>query len=103
MELRTASLGCAIIRDLVEAIRPVDTKQTHHGQHDAYTETGRALHVEGVELADVVPRITALEEGQGIDVGRVAQHQRVAKFKCEAVVGVTVALPLGDGTVVVSA
>ena len=91
MEVASALLRrtCLVGVDIVETIGPVDTHQTHHGEEDTYAETGRALHLEGVEVLGICPGITAFEEAETVD-GGVAQHERIAELEGEAVVGVGV-------------
>ena len=81
--LRTAGIGI----DIVEAVGPVDTHQTHHREIDTDTQSGRALHLEGIEILGLSPGITAFEEAESVD-GGITQHERVAEFHCEAVVGI---------------
>ena len=81
--LSTAGVGI----DIVETVGPVDTHQTNHREEDTYAETCRTLHLEGVEVSDLCPGITTLEEPESVD-GGVAQHERIAEFQGEAVVGV---------------
>ena len=58
----TAHLLSRSFIHLVEAVGPVDTHQTNHGEEDANTKACRALHLEGVELLDLVPRVTCLDK-----------------------------------------
>lgn len=89
VELRSA---CLLSVDVfLEAIGPVDTHESDHGQQNAYADTGRAPHVEGVELLDVHPGITAFKEGQGVDRCGGFEHYGVAEFERHAAVGVGVA------------
>ena len=86
----TTLLGTALVGIyIVETIGPVDTHQSYHRQEDTYTQTGRALHVEGIELLDFCPRVTAFHETETVD-GGVAQHERIAELECEAIVGIRV-------------
>ncbi len=71
----------------IEAVGPVDTHQTHHGKIDAHAETGTAFHVEGIEFAGVIPRVSGLNKPQSID-GGVAKHQGIAQLHGETVVGI---------------
>ena len=67
MELAAAILFAA--EHVVETIGPVDTQKADHGQEDAHADSGRPFHVEGIEILHARLSITALDEGQGIDVG----------------------------------
>ena len=90
MELAAATLHRAVLiagAYLIETVSPVNTHQTDHRQEDTDTDASRTLHVEGVELLGVSPSVTAFHESQTVD-GGVAQHERVAQFQCEAVVGI---------------
>ncbi len=47
----TALLGTILVGiDIVETIGPIDTHQADHRQEQTYTDTGRTLHLEGVEV-----------------------------------------------------
>ena len=82
--------------DFVEAVGPVDTHQADHRQEDAHADACRAFHVEGIEFLRVGPRVTAFEEGQSVD-GGVAEHEGIAQFEREAVVGVGVVIAARAG------
>ena len=99
VELTTTLLVSAATIHFVEAISPVNTHQTNHRQEDANTQTSRTLHVEGIELLGVNPCITTLDESKTVD-GGVAQHERIAEFQREAVVGIGIIV--GTGACLVS-
>ena len=61
-EVEVASTAFALY--LVETVGPVDTHQTNHRQEDAHTHTGRTFQLEGVEILELGPGITALDKGQ---------------------------------------
>ena len=56
----------------VEAVSPVNAKQTDHRQEDTDTHSKGALHVQWVKVFDVVPCITAFGKSQAIYVGAIA-------------------------------
>ena len=84
MEL-AAALAAVVV--LVKAVSPVNTHQADHRQIDTHTNTGRAFHLERIELARLCPGITTFHEGQSVD-RRIAQQERIAKLQLHAVVGV---------------
>ncbi len=87
-EVELAAAIAAIAEDGVETIGPVNTEQAHHGQEDADTDAGGTLHVEGVEVLDVVPGITTFHKSKTVDVRGVAQDEGIAQLQREAVIGI---------------
>jgi len=65
MELSSAFLSIYFI----ESVSPINTHQTYHRQEDSYTDTGTSLHIKGIELRCLRPRITG---SVGIDLAYTA-------------------------------
>ena len=82
MELAAAVLG------VVETVAPVHAQESDHREEDTDADTGTALDLERVELADVRPAVTALEEAEDIDGGLRLEDHRVAEFHRKLVVDV---------------
>ena len=97
-----ASVGLAA-KHLVEAVSPVNTKQTDHGQEDTSADTYRTLHIQRIELLDAAPSITALSKYQAVEVRARTQDEGVAKFHRETVVGITRLASWCERTIVVTA
>ena len=74
----------------VETVSPVDTHQAYHRKEDTYTDTGGALHVEGIKLLGLCPRITTLNECEAVD-GSVAEEERIAELQRHTVIGISLA------------
>ena len=83
MELASAVLA------VVEAVAPVDAQQADHREEDADAHTGAPLDLERVELTDVRPAVTALEEAEDIDGGLRFKDHRITELDRELVVDVT--------------
>ena len=79
----------AAVDGIVETVAPVDTEQTDHREEDSHTEAGGTLDLERVEVADVGPAVTALEEAQYEDRGLRLEDDRIAELDGELVVDVT--------------
>ena len=94
----TATLGAI---HLVEAVSPVDTHKSHHGEEDTNTQASTAFDLQGIELAGVGPCITAFNEAQTIDRG-VTQHEGITQFECHTRVGITLGAVWSERTVLVS-
>ena len=102
MELAAARV--APIDGFLEAIRPVDTQQADHREHDSDTQTGRTAHVEGVEILHIAPSITSFKEGKGVHLGTRFEHQGVTQLERHAAVGVgRVVVGSGQTSVLITA
>ena len=89
---------------LLETVSPVNAQETHHRQEDTHAHAGGTLHVEGVEVLNICPGITAFEEGEGVDAGGGLHHHGVTQLKRHAAISVSVAAgTAGKRTVVVTA
>ena len=81
---------------LVETVCPVETHEAYHREEHAHTYSGRAFHVEGVELLYVVPCVAAFGKGQGVDVCGAFEHERVAQLEREARICVALIVERGS-------
>ena len=100
-EVEVAATLLAI--DGIETITPVNTHHTNHGQEDAGTHTCRTLDVERVEVLDMGPGVTTLDEQDGIDGGALRQHQREVQLQGKAVIGITLTAVGRERAVLVTA
>ena len=66
-EVELAMVAARGAVDVVEAVTPVEAKQTKHRQEDAHTETGRSFHIKRVEIVEPEPAVACLQEGEGVD------------------------------------
>ena len=71
MELAAAGIA-------VESIAPVDTDEAKHGQIETHAETGRIVHLEGLELRNIAPAITALDESENSNGGTATLYDGLA-------------------------
>ena len=78
MELTTT--GSAI-----EAIAPVNTNESQHGQIETDAEACGVVQLKRLELGEVGPTITTLEEAQHPNNGTGTFNDGLTQFKCEAV------------------
>ena len=92
-----------LTEDLVEAITPVNAHHTNHGQEDAGTHACRALDVEGVEVLDISPCVTTLDEHERVNRGALREHQREVQLYGEAVIGVTLRAVGCERTILIAA
>ena len=74
---------------IVKSPSPVDSKETDHWQEDSHTHTGRPLDLERIEIPDVSPTVTSLEEKQCIDCRLRLKDDRVSQLDCELIVNIT--------------
>ena len=95
--------AAAFAEHFVEAVCPVYTHESDHGELYAHAGTGAAFKLEGVELAYRGPGVAGLEEGEGVDGGALLEHQREVEFEAHAGVGVAFGAPRGERAVVVAA
>ena len=79
-EVELAAVGSLVSRNLVEAIAPVKAQQTKHREVDTGTDTGRAVHFEGIEVLESQPTVTRLHETHGINGGCGVERQRITQF-----------------------
>jgi len=101
MEL-AASVG-RTAEDFVKAVCPVNTEQTDHRQINTDTGTGRAFQVERVEVFNLAPGITALQEDKAEDIGAIAKDEGITELQRETIVGITGVATGRERTVVVTA
>ena len=74
---------------VVKSIAPVYAKQAYHREEYPHAHTCGTLDLEGVELAEIRPAVTALQECQGIDGGLRLEDYRITELDGELVVQVT--------------
>ena len=55
------------VHRVVESPSPVHTEQTDHREEHPHADTGRALDLERVEVAQVAPAVSSFEEKQGVN------------------------------------
>ena len=65
-EVELAAADFLPVDILLETVSPVNAQETHHRQEDTHAHAGGTLHVEGVEVLNICPGITAFEEGEGM-------------------------------------
>ena len=90
MELRAANLGAVGIVFL-EAVCPVDTHQSDHGEEDSHAGSCRLLEFEGIDSVYVAPGVSCLGEGEGVDAGGSLKHDGEPEFHGQTLVGIAIA------------
>src|SRR5690554_4631866 len=73
----------------VEGMAVVDSQQSKDGKEDTGTNADRSTYLEGIEIAEVIPRITTFGECQHEHRGLVIQHHGVAQFQLVFIVNRT--------------
>lgn len=79
MELASRSVGSAW--HLVEAIAPVESQKSEHGQEDTGAHTSGAIHLERVEVLETEPAVTCFQEAHGIDGSRGVKRQGITQLQ----------------------
>ena len=82
MELRAS--GSCSVESFLEAVCPIDSEQSDHGEENSDADSGGAFHVEWVEFVDVRPGVTSFDESEGEDGGGCLEHEWVAQFEGHA-------------------
>ena len=77
------------VHRIVKSPSPVHTEESDHRQEYPHAHTGRPLDLERIEISDVGPAVTCLQEAQHIDGRLRLEHHRITQLDSEFVVNVT--------------
>ena len=74
---------------LIKSVGPVYTEQTNHWQEDTCSDTNGLFQVEGIEVSDAAPAVTAFCKDKAKDIGACSQHEGIAELYRESGIGIT--------------
>ena len=69
----------------IESVAPVNTDESQHGQIETDAEACGVVQLEGLELGEVGPTVTTLEEAQHPNNGTGTLDDGLTQFKREAI------------------
>ena len=88
MELASALLSLRRIV-VVEAISPVNAQKTDHRQEYPHANAGRPLDLEGIEVFDVRPAVSAFQEPENEDSRLRLQNHRIAQLDSKLIIDIS--------------